>query len=101
MGAMKEQAKGVGQQIKGKIKEETRDAVGDRGLEIRGKAKKLEGQTRQNVARSVETAKGAVREAKGAFKEDVGREAGEVRQESEGRAERLSGQAKKDANSRR
>jgi uncharacterized protein YjbJ (UPF0337 family) len=95
---MKEQVKGVGQEVKGKIKEETGDALDDRGLEARGAAKKIEGQARQDMARPMEKARGAAHEAKGAVKEDVGRETADPRLESEGRDEKISGNVKKNSN---
>ena len=98
MGAMKEQAKGVGQEIKGKIKEETGDALDDRGMEARGAAKKFEGQVRQDAARPMEKAEGAAREVKGAIKEDFGRATGNPRLEDEGTDEKISGNIKKNSN---
>ena len=98
MGAMKEQAKGVGQEIKGKIKEETGDALDDRGMEARGAAKKIEGQARQDMARPMEKASGAAHEAKGALKEDLGRGTANPRLEAEGRDEKIAGNVKKNNN---
>lgn len=98
MGAMKEQAKGVGPEVKGKIKEETGDALDDRGMEARGAAKKIEGQVRQDAARTMEKAEGAAREVKGAAKEDFGRATGNPRLEDEGIDEKISGNIKKNSN---
>jgi uncharacterized protein YjbJ (UPF0337 family) len=98
MGAMKEQAKGVGQEVGGKIKEETGDALDDRGMEGRGAAKKIEGQVRQDAARPMEKAEGAGRELKGNVKEEFGRATGNPRLENEGTDEKISGNIKKNSN---
>src|SRR5262245_49444134 len=98
MGAFKEQAKGVGQEIKGKVKEETGDLLDDGRMEMEGKAEKHVGRARQDIARPMEKARGAAREVKGSVKEDVGRRTGNPALEAEGRDERVSGNVKKNSN---
>jgi uncharacterized protein YjbJ (UPF0337 family) len=98
MGAFKEQVKGVGQEVKGKVKEETGDALDDNRMESEGRAEKHMGQARQDAARPMEKAKGAAREVKGNIKEDVGRNTGNRSLEAEGTADRVSGNIKKNNN---
>jgi uncharacterized protein YjbJ (UPF0337 family) len=43
------EVKGIGQQVKGKVKEETGDLLDDRSMEIEGQAKKNEGKVRREV----------------------------------------------------
>jgi uncharacterized protein YjbJ (UPF0337 family) len=50
----KEQVKGVGQQIKGKVKEEAGDLTDNRSLEIEGKLEKGIGRVREDVGRDME-----------------------------------------------
>ena len=50
----KEQVKGVGQQIKGKVKEEVGDLTDNRSLEIEGKIEKGVGRVREDVGREME-----------------------------------------------
>jgi uncharacterized protein YjbJ (UPF0337 family) len=50
----KEQVKGVGQQIKGKVKEEVGDLTDNRSLEIEGKLDKGLGRVREDVGRDME-----------------------------------------------
>ena len=44
-----EEAKGLGQQVKGKIKEETGDLINDRSMEIEGKVEKNVGKVRREL----------------------------------------------------
>lgn len=44
-----EEAKGLGQQVKGKVKEETGDLLDDRSMEIEGKLEKNIGKVRREV----------------------------------------------------
>jgi uncharacterized protein YjbJ (UPF0337 family) len=50
----KEQIRGVGQQIKGKVKEEVGDLTDNKSLEIEGKMEKNVGKIRQDVNRDLE-----------------------------------------------
>lgn len=47
MSGTKDKIKGKAQQVGGKIKEETGDALGNREMEAKGKAKKAEGHARE------------------------------------------------------
>jgi uncharacterized protein YjbJ (UPF0337 family) len=51
MGELKEEIKGTGQQIKGKVKEETGDLLDDRTMETEGNLEKNEGKLRRDIAR--------------------------------------------------
>ena len=50
----KEQVKGVGHQIKGKVKEEVGDLTDNKSLEIEGKIEKNIGRVREDVGRDME-----------------------------------------------
>jgi uncharacterized protein YjbJ (UPF0337 family) len=50
----KAQVKGVGEQIKGKVKEEIGDITGNKSLEIEGKIEKNIGHVREDVGRALE-----------------------------------------------
>jgi uncharacterized protein YjbJ (UPF0337 family) len=50
----KEQVRGVGQQIKGKVKEEVGDLTDNKSLEIEGKLEKNIGRVREDVGRDME-----------------------------------------------
>jgi uncharacterized protein YjbJ (UPF0337 family) len=50
----KEQIRGVGQQIKGKVKEEVGDLTDNKSLEIEGRMEKNVGKIRQDVNRDLE-----------------------------------------------
>ena len=45
-----EESKGLGEQVKGKVKEETGDLIGDRSMEIEGKVEKNIGKARRGMA---------------------------------------------------
>ncbi len=47
MSGMKDKVKGTAQQVGGKIKEETGDALDNHEMEAEGKAKKAEGKARE------------------------------------------------------
>ena len=48
-GELAGEAKGLGQQVKGKVKEETGDLLDDRSMEIEGQAEKNIGKARREV----------------------------------------------------
>jgi len=98
MGAFKEQIKGAGQQAKGKVKETTGRAVGNRRLEVEGKIEKNVGKIRQTVARPMEAVKGSVREAKGTLKRELGEATRDPDLAGEGEAERVSGKIRRKMN---
>ena len=50
----KEQVRGVGQQIKGKVKEEVGDLTDNKSLEIEGKLEKNIGRVREDVGGDME-----------------------------------------------
>ena len=98
MGAMKEQVKGAGQEAKGKFKEVTGRATGDRGLEAEGNIEKNIGKVRQDVARPMEKVKGAAHEAKGTMKRDVGEALNDPDLAGRGEAERVGGKIRRKVN---
>jgi len=98
MGAFKEQVKGAGQQVKGKIKETAGKAVGNPRLQVEGNLEKNVGKVRQAAARPIEAVKGAVQEAKGSLKRGMGEAAGNPSLAGEGEAERVEGKVRRKAN---
>jgi uncharacterized protein YjbJ (UPF0337 family) len=65
MGAFKEEAKGVAQQVKGTAKETAGKAIGNPGLQVKGNIEKNVGKVRQAAARRMEALKGSVQESQG------------------------------------
>jgi uncharacterized protein YjbJ (UPF0337 family) len=98
MRAFKEQLKGAGQELKGKVKETTGRAVGNPRLEVEGNLEKNVGKVRQAVARPLEAMKGAAQEAKGSVKRGLGEAAGNADLAGEGEAERVGGKVRRKLN---
>jgi uncharacterized protein YjbJ (UPF0337 family) len=98
MGAFKEQAKGAGQQAKGKVKETTGRAVGNPRLEVEGHIDKNVGKMRQAAARPMEAIKGAAREAKGTVKREIGEAGRDPNLAAEGEGERVEGKIRRKLN---
>lgn len=59
----KENIKGAGQKIKGKIEEVAGKVLGDKDLELHGKADQLEGAVRSAVGTAKDTIRDAVNDA--------------------------------------
>ncbi len=98
MGAFKEQAKGAGQQVKGKVKETAGKAIGNPVLQVKGNLEKNIGKVRQAAARPMEAVKGAVQEAKGSAKRAMGEAAHSPDLAGEGEAERVEGKIRRKLN---
>jgi len=98
MGAFKEQVKGAGQQLKGKVKETTGKAVGNPRLQVEGNLEKNVGKVRQSVARPMESVKGALQQAKGTAKRDLGEAAGDPDLAGQGESERVVGKVRRKMN---
>lgn len=60
----KETIKGAGQKIKGKIEEVAGKALGDKELELQGKADQLGGAVRSAVGDAKDTIRDAIKDAK-------------------------------------
>jgi uncharacterized protein YjbJ (UPF0337 family) len=60
----KESIKGTGQKIKGKIEEVAGKVLGDKELELHGKADQLGGAVRSAVGEAKDTIKDAIKDAK-------------------------------------
>jgi uncharacterized protein YjbJ (UPF0337 family) len=63
--------KGTGRQIKGKVKEETGDLLGDRSMEIEGKVEKNVGKIQRGMGRSMREVKSSVRDRSTSSSEDL------------------------------
>jgi len=98
MGAFKQQAKGAGQQVKGKIKEAAGKAVGNPRLQVEGNLEKNVGKVRQAAARPMEAVKGAVQEGMGTVKRAIGETAGDAGLAGQGEVERVAGKVRRKAN---
>lgn len=60
----KETIKGAGQKIKGKLEEVAGKVLGDKDLELKGRADQLEGDVRSTVGSAKDAVKDAVRDPK-------------------------------------
>jgi uncharacterized protein YjbJ (UPF0337 family) len=94
----KERGKGKLEEIGGTLKETLGDVTGNERLQAEGEADKLQGQSRQEVAKGVGRAKGAGEELKGNLKQGLGNLTGDEQLQAEGRADELKGQARQDFN---
>ncbi len=98
MNENQERGKGKLQELGGSIKETVGNAVGNEQMEAEGKASKLEGAGRQEVAKGVGQAKGAAEELGGNLKQGVGSLLGNEQMEAEGKAGELKGETRQKAN---
>lgn len=96
MHEFKEEMKGTGEQLKGKIKEETGDLLDDSRMETEGNMEKNLGKARRDMAQPMEEIKGTGQEIKGKLKEETGDVLDDEVLESEGRDEKLSGRVRSD-----
>jgi len=89
---------GAAQEAGGKIKEVVGKVVGSERMEAEGRARKLEGQAKQEAAKARERATGKAQEAVGAIKNRVGALIDDEELEAKGRVKELEGQARQKAN---
>lgn len=98
MNENEERGKGKLQEIGGSIKETIGNVVGNDRMEAEGKASKLEGEGRQEVAKGVGKVKGAAEEVGGNIKQGLGNLLGNEQMEAEGKAGELKGEARQKTN---
>jgi uncharacterized protein YjbJ (UPF0337 family) len=98
MSASGQRAKGVAEEMGGKIKKAAGKVLDNERLEAEGRAQELKGEARQEAAKGVERAKGSVEQAAGAVKAGIGRAVGNPSLEADGEGDRLKGAARKDFN---
>jgi uncharacterized protein YjbJ (UPF0337 family) len=91
-------SEGAAEETGGKIKEVIGKVVGSERMEAEGKARKLEGQAKQETAKAAERATGKTQEAVGAIKNRVGALVGDEELQAEGRLKELEGEARQKAN---
>lgn len=89
---------GAAQELGGKVKEAIGKVVGSEQLEAEGKARRLEGQAKQEAAKAAERRTGKAQEIKGAIKNRVGAAIGNEQMEAEGKVKELEGEARQKAN---
>lgn len=89
---------GAAQELGGKIKEAIGKVVGSEQMEAEGKARRLEGQAKQESAKAAERRTGKAQEIKGAIKNRVGAAIGNEQMEAEGKVKELEGEARQKAN---
>ena len=98
MRGVKQQVKGLGQEVNGTMKKGVGAVVGSRRMEAEGDVDQSVGRARQSVGRGMEQAAGAAHEAKGTLKREAGRALGSPRLASEGEDERAAGKARRRMN---
>ncbi|MFO0740738.1 MAG: CsbD family protein [Labilithrix sp.] len=89
---------GVAEEIGGKVKKTVGAVIGNEQMQAEGKAKELQGEARQEAAKTAERAKGKVEEVVGAVKNKVGAVIGNEQMQAEGKAKELQGEARQAAN---
>ncbi|SRR6266540_3567845 len=100
MRGVKQQFKGMGQEVKGTVKSGVGAVVGNRRMEAEGEVGRKVGRGRQAVGRGMEQAAGGALEAKGALKREAGRALGNPRLADEGEDERVAGSARRKVNTK-
>jgi uncharacterized protein YjbJ (UPF0337 family) len=98
MGTINQRAKGIAEEVGGKLKKAAGKVLDNKRLEAEGRAQELKGEARQEAAKGVARAQGAVEQASGAVKRGVGAAIGSERLEAEGEVDRLKGEARRDFN---
>jgi uncharacterized protein YjbJ (UPF0337 family) len=84
MSASGQRAKGMAEEVSGKIKKAAGKVLDNERLEAEGRAQELKGEARQEAAKGVERAKGKLEQAGGAVKAGVGRALGNPTLEADG-----------------
>jgi uncharacterized protein YjbJ (UPF0337 family) len=98
MSENEERAKGKLQEIGGSIKETVGGALGNEQMQAEGTASRLEGEGRQEAAKTVGAAKGAAQELGGNIKQGAGDLLGNEQMQVEGKVDELKGEARQRAN---
>jgi uncharacterized protein YjbJ (UPF0337 family) len=98
MSAAGQRAKGVAEEVSGKLKKAAGKILDNEQMEAEGRAQELKGEARQEAAKGVERAKGSVEQAAGAVKAGIGRAVGNPTLEADGQGDKLKGAARKDFN---
>lgn len=91
-------SEGAAEETGGKIKEVVGKVVGSERMEAEGRARKLEGQAKQEAAKAAERATGKTQQAVGAVKNRVGALIGDEELQAKGRVKELEGEARQRAN---
>jgi uncharacterized protein YjbJ (UPF0337 family) len=90
--------KGAAQEVSGKVKEATGQAVGNPDLEKEGREEGATGEARQKIEKDIEQAKGAVQQATGRGKAAAGAAIGDTGREVEGKLEEVEGKIRQKGN---
>ncbi|HET9930163.1 MAG TPA: CsbD family protein [Polyangiaceae bacterium] len=91
-------SEGAAEETGGKIKEVVGKVVGSERMEAEGRARKLEGQAKQESAKAAERATGKAQQAVGAIKNRVGALIGDDELQAKGKVKELEGEARERAN---
>lgn len=91
-------SEGAAEELGGKVKETVGKLVGSERMEAEGRARKLEGQAKQEAAKAAERAQGKTEKAVGGLKNRVGALVGNERLQADGKLEELEGEAREKAN---
>ncbi|MFZ5890557.1 MAG: CsbD family protein [Myxococcota bacterium] len=91
-------SEGAAEETGGKVKEVVGRVIGNERMEAEGRARKLQGQGKQEAAKAAERAKGKSQETVGAVKNRVGAFIGDDELQAEGKVKELEGEARQRAN---
>jgi len=91
-------AEGAVEELGGKIQRAVGRIIGNKQMEAEGNAHVLEGEAKQEAAKTAERVKGKGEEALGAIKGRVGAAIGNEELHAKGRAEELKGEARQRTN---
>ncbi len=98
MGENRERAGGMTDQLAGNVKQGVGSLTGNEQMEAEGRAQELQGESRQEAAKTAGTARGMGEEAKGNIKQGAGDLLGNEQMQAEGRVEELKGKARQKLN---
>jgi uncharacterized protein YjbJ (UPF0337 family) len=95
MGNKAKRARGVVEEIAGKLKKTAGRIVGSERVEVEGRAVELGGKSRQDAAKASERTKGAIQQVGGTVKKKLGQLIDNQQMELEGKAKELEGKARR------
>jgi uncharacterized protein YjbJ (UPF0337 family) len=98
MSAATRRAEGAVEELGGKIQRAVGKMIGNKQMEAEGNAHVLEGEAKQEAAKTAERAKGIGEQAIGSIKGHVGSAIGNEGLHAKGRAEELKGEARQRTN---
>jgi uncharacterized protein YjbJ (UPF0337 family) len=91
-------SEGAAEKLGGKIKGTVGKLIDNEQMEAEGKIKELQGEAKEESAKSAERTKGKVEEVTGAIKNRVGHAIDNEQMQAEGKLKELTGEARQRAN---